>query len=86
MCAIIIGDTDISNDEPVVNEESGNNTEGSEDKSNKQRKSDNTVKAGDLEYKVISVESKDVIKDPMGGEYKPGAGTLYRLRTTQKRL
>jgi hypothetical protein len=33
-----------------------------------------TVKAGNLEYKVISVESKKVIKDPLGSEYKPGAG------------
>ncbi|MDN4593205.1 DUF4352 domain-containing protein [Polycladomyces subterraneus] len=32
------------------------------------------VNAGDLSYQVVSVESKKVIKNPMGGEYKPGAG------------
>jgi Domain of unknown function (DUF4352) len=38
-----------------------------------------TVKAGDLEYTVLSVESKKVIKDPFGGEYKPGAGQYLVL-------
>lgn len=38
-----------------------------------------TVKAGDLEYKILSVESKKVIRDPLGSEYKPGGGQYLIL-------
>jgi len=40
----------------------------------KQYKIGDTVKASDLEYKILNVEAKKSIKSRFGGEYKPGAG------------
>lgn len=50
----------------------------------KSAKIGDTVKAGDLTYKVISVETKKEIKDPIGGVYKPGAGQYIVLELEVK--
>jgi hypothetical protein len=57
---------------PVAGSESNQASHSAPEK--KTAKIGDTVKAGELEYTILGVESKKEIKDPLGSVYKPGAG------------
>lgn len=84
-CVAIIGGEDAPNTTPIAEEgkEEGKGDAGAKEEK-KAAKIGDSVKAGDLVYKVVSVESKKVIKDPLGGTYKPGAGQYLVLEIEVK--
>lgn len=78
-CALAITDkTDKS--EPTNSKTVSSNNDSKEQKQHKiQHKIGDTVKAGDLVYKIVNVERKKVIRTRFGDEYKPGAGQYLVL-------
>lgn len=82
-CMAALGGESEPNTTPIAQENKADE-EKTEENKQKVAKIGDAVKAGDLVFKVLDVETKKVIKDPLGQEYKPGAGQYLILEVEVK--
>lgn len=84
-CVAAFGEDDVSVDEPVeASDDKPAISSGKEEKKEEIAEIGDEVEAGNLTYKILSVESKKSIKNSLGETYTPGAGQYLVLEVEVK--
>lgn len=84
-CVAAFGEDDVSVDEPVgASDDKPAISSGKEEKKEEIAEIGDEVEAGNLTYKILSVESRKSIKNSLGETYTPGAGQYLVLEVEVK--